>query len=31
MEQDSSGGFRRTIVRSLDPNKYGISLADFLL
>ena len=31
MEQDSSGGFRRTIVRSLDPNEYGISLADFLL
>jgi len=31
MEQDSAGTYRRTIIRSLDPNEYGVSLADFML
>lgn len=31
MEQDASGRFKRSIVKAMDPNEYGISLADFML
>lgn len=30
-EKDEIGRFRRSIVRTLDPNQYGINLSDFLL
>jgi len=30
-EKDEAGRFRRSIVRTLDPNQYGINLSDFLL
>jgi len=30
-EKDSEGRFVRSIVKTLDPNKYKINLADYLL
>ncbi len=30
-EKDASGGFLRSIVRTIDPNMYGINLSEFLL
>jgi len=30
-EQDEGGRFRRSIVRTLDPNQYGVNLSDFLM
>ncbi len=30
-EKDASGSFIRSIVRTLDPNKFGINLSEFLL
>jgi HD-GYP domain-containing protein (c-di-GMP phosphodiesterase class II) len=31
MERDENGNFKRNIVKTLDPNQYNISLAEFLL
>jgi len=31
MERDDSGNFKRTIAKTLDPNKYGINLAEYIL
>jgi HD-GYP domain-containing protein (c-di-GMP phosphodiesterase class II) len=31
MERDENGSFKRTIVKTLDPNKYGINLAEYIL
>jgi len=31
MEHDETGRFKRTILKTLDPNKYNINLAEYLL
>lgn len=31
MERDTGGNFKRTIMKTLDPNKYGINLAEYIL
>ncbi len=31
MEKDMDGNFKRTITKILDPNKYGINLAEYIL
>lgn len=31
MEKDMDGNFKKTIVKTLDPNKYGINLAEYIL
>lgn len=31
IEKDEKGDYRRTIIRTMDPNKYKISLAEYLL
>ncbi|TNF55337.1 HD domain-containing protein [bacterium] len=31
MEKDTEGNFKRTIVKTLDPNQYKINLAEYLL
>ncbi len=31
IEKDEQGDYRRTIIRTMDPNKYKISLAEYLL
>ncbi|GAB4541902.1 MAG: hypothetical protein Fur0020_11370 [Thermodesulfovibrionia bacterium] len=31
MERDEVGNFKRTIVKTLDPNRYGINLAEYIL
>jgi len=31
MERDTDSNFKRTIIKTLDPNKYGINLAEYLL
>jgi hypothetical protein len=30
-EKDNKGRYIRTIIKTLDPNNYGISLAEYLL
>ena len=30
-EQDSFGGYKRTVIKTLDPKKYNLSLAEYLL
>jgi HD-GYP domain-containing protein (c-di-GMP phosphodiesterase class II) len=31
MERNEDGNFKRTITKTLDPNKYGINLAEYIL
>jgi hypothetical protein len=31
MEKDAQGNFKRSIVKTLDPNEYNINLAEYLL
>jgi hypothetical protein len=30
-EQDALGGFRRTIIKTADPDRYGLRIGDYFL